>query len=123
MKILLADDDSKIHMILSMWLKRDGHKLSHANNGREAIERLDQGGFDMLISDVNMPLMTGVDLVKATLERPDCPELIVLLTSRCDTQQLDREIDSPRVTVMNKPFSPAELTKLITRLSAQQVHK
>ena len=123
MKILLADDDSKIHMILRMWLTRDGHELSHANNGREAIQSLDEDSFDLLISDVNMPLMTGVDLVKTTLERPDCPALIVLLTSRCDAQELNKDINSPRVRVMNKPFSPAELTKVISELSAQQVHE
>ena len=123
MKILLADDDSKIHMILRMWLTRDGHDLDHASNGCEAIERLDQGSFDVLISDVNMPLMTGVDLAKAALDRPDCPELIVLLTSRCDTHELAKEIGSPRVHLMNKPFSPAELAKLINELSPRQVYK
>jgi CheY-like chemotaxis protein len=117
MRILLADDDPKIHLIISLWLRRKSHDLEAACNGRQALARLQEGGFEGLIADVNMPLMNGVQLVHAALELPAPPRLIVLLTSRCDLPQLRREIDSPRVHFFNKPFSPQALADLIEDLA------
>ena len=118
MKILLADDDSKIHIVVQLWLNRNGHDVDNAQNGREALAQLQQQHYDVLIADVNMPLMNGVELVRAALELPDTPALIMVLTSRCDTAELKREIGSDRVHLFNKPFSPQALIDMIEELSA-----
>jgi len=121
MKILLADDDSKIHVIVHLWLRRNGHDVTAARDGREALAKLDEQPFDVLISDVNMPLMNGVELVKTVLERENGPPLIIMMTSRCDSCALAKEIDSRRVQVLNKPFSPRQLAQLIEEAPVQQI--
>lgn len=116
MKILLADDDRKIHLVVRLWLNRIGHEVISAYNGEEALEMLNDGSFEGLITDVNMPLLKGTELVKATLALPEPPELIVVLTSRCDITELKDQIDAKEVRLFNKPFSPAELSELIEEL-------
>jgi len=120
MKILLADDDARIHLIVGMWLKRNGHDLVSAHNGREALAVLEQDYIDVLVSDVNMPLMTGVELVKSALQSDRCPGLIIMMTSRCDLADLEEEVSSGKVHLFNKPFSPAELIELIEKLITEK---
>ena len=120
MKILLTDDDSNLRFILQMWLEQKGHQPDTANNGKEALGYLKEHKYDILISDVNMPLMNGVELVEATLKLSRQPDLIILLTSRCDKTQIQKQFDSPKVHIYSKPFSPNHLTDLIETLSARQ---
>lgn len=117
MRILLADDDTKIHVIVRMWLEKKGHRVESVNNGKDALTALRKIPFDILISDVNMPLLNGVDLVKEALTLEPGPKLIIILTSRCDNEQLKNHFASPKVHLHNKPFSPAALTELIETLS------
>ena len=120
MRILLADDDPKIHLIVKLWLQRNKHQVDSVNNGVEALEKIKQEKYDCLITDVNMPLMKGVDLIKAALPLENQPPLIILMTSRCDLGELKAEIDSAQVHLFNKPFSPASLAELIENLSTKQ---
>jgi len=119
MKILLADDDPKIHVIVQLWLNKNGHEVEDARNGQEALNMLQTDQFDGLITDVNMPLMDGVELTKTVLQLPQPPGIIVVLTSRCDIARLEKEIKSPIVHLINKPFSPAALSALIEELQKQ----
>ncbi len=113
MKILVADDEHRIQMIIKMWLEQNGHEIVCVNNGKDALEQLRQCHFDGLITDVNMPFIKGKDVVREIVNTPDQPEIIIVLTSRCDLQQLQAEVNSPDVHFVNKPFSPAQLTQYI----------
>lgn len=121
MKILLVDDDHKIHLVVKMWLNRNGHVVESAYNGQEALERLKNEVFQGLITDVNMPLMKGVDLVNAIQQLPNKPQMIVLLTSRCDINQMREQLESTDVHLLNKPFSPAVLAELFENISEAKV--
>ena len=123
MKILLADDDIKIHTVVRLWLGNHGHEVHSAYNGAQALQMISQEHFDGLISDVNMPIMRGNDLVGKVLELPDAPELIVVLTSRCDMDQLAEQFGSGKVHLFNKPFSPSALVKLINQLGSSKALK
>jgi len=102
---------------VQLWLRRNGHDVVSVYNGRDALAKLREGYFDGLITDVNMPLLKGVDLVKKTLLLPFVPKMIVILTSRCDLTQLKQDLDDPRVHIFSKPFSPSALMELIESLS------
>ena len=117
MRILLADGDTKIHVIVRVWLEKKGHCVDSVNNGKDALTALRNTTFDILITDVNMSLLNGIDLVKETLCLESSPKLIILLTSRCDNEQLKNHFASTKVHLHNKPFSPAALTELIETLS------
>ncbi|MCK5114659.1 MAG: response regulator [Phycisphaerae bacterium] len=121
MNILLADGDSKIHLIIRMWLQNQGHEIFCTANGRSALELLEQNSYDCLITDVNMPLMNGIELIEKALKLPNSPKTIVVMTSRCDAGQIKSQIDNPKVHVFNKPFSPKVLTELIGDIDQQKV--
>ena len=120
MKILLADDDSKIHLIMRVWLGKNAHEVTTVTNGREALALLQAGRFDGLIADVNMPLLNGKELMRQVLTLADPPGMIILLTSRCDTDRIRAEIASDRVHIYNKPFSPRALSELIEKLGRHE---
>jgi two-component system chemotaxis response regulator CheY len=113
MKILFVDDDPILHGIVNLWLTKNGHVMESANNGAEALDLLQSDDYDVLITDVNMPLMNGVELVKETIKLPSPPPLIIVLTSRCDLPLLRDNIDSTTVLLFNKPFNPTKLIALI----------
>ncbi len=121
MNILFADDDWKIHLIMGLWFQKRSFAFEGARNGREALEQLESSSFDVLITDVNMPLLNGIELVDAVLKRKDAPKLIVVLTSRCDGAQLQEHFADSRVHVFNKPFSPAALTDLIDQFAMEKI--
>ena len=116
MKILLADDDPKIHAVMRLWLSRNDCELETALNGREALAKLQSSRFDGLITDINMPLMNGVELIRAAQRLPGPPRLTIILTSRCDTAQLQEQLNASNVEFLSKPFSPAALVGLIEKL-------
>lgn len=120
MKILLADDDPKVRLIVKLWLERNGHEVSLACDGAEALTMLEAEHFDGLITDVNMPLLAGIDLVKRTLQLPEQPDIIVVLTSRCDLEDLREAEKSAKVHFFNKPFSPMALAALIQDLACPE---
>jgi two-component system chemotaxis response regulator CheY len=120
MKILLADDAQTIHRIVNLWLSQNGHQVTNVENGKIALEKLESEAFDALITDVNMPLVNGVELVRKALRLPDPPRLIVVLTSRCDLPQLKDTIDYANVHLFNKPFRPIELIELLESCESQK---
>jgi DNA-binding response OmpR family regulator len=119
MRILLADDDTNIHFIMKMWMNRNGHEVVSVYNGEEALAKLKEQEFEGLITDVNMPLKKGIDLVKEVLQLSRRPKLIVVLTSRCDTSQLRQQLDCCDVHLFTKPFSPSVLAELIEKLDKE----
>jgi two-component system, NtrC family, response regulator HydG len=68
-KLLVADDDEGVRAGLVANLELDGYQVVEARDGAEAIQLLDQQAFDLIISDVVMPLATGVDVLSAVRKR------------------------------------------------------
>jgi len=115
-RILLADDDAHIVRVMSIWLERHGYDLVTASNGAEALEVLDRGGIDLIVSDMNMPVMDGVAMARAIRDRGEVDVPILLLTARCDQQKLAGQMEEYRVLVYPKPFVPSKLVAEVNRL-------
>ena len=79
-KILIVDDEPLIRDALAFKLKRDGYYVETADDGEKAIAILDQKNFDIIISDIMMPFVSGFELLKILKERgTEAP--ILMLTS------------------------------------------
>ena len=74
MKILLVDDDKVVLQTIGDFLKRQGHELSTAYDGAEALPLTEESAPDLIISDIQMPGMDGIDFLKAIRERSPEPE-------------------------------------------------
>ena len=62
-KILIVEDDPLINKMYSEKLSRDGYEVEVASNGREGLEKLKAGGFNLIILDIMMPVMSGTELI------------------------------------------------------------
>jgi CheY-like chemotaxis protein len=67
MKILLADDDQSLRRVLQFKLKKHGHEVTAVDDGAKALERLSAGQWDLLISDVKMPNVDGIELLEQSM--------------------------------------------------------
>ena len=114
--ILIADDDAHIVRVLSMWLGRHGHEIVTARNGEAALETLDGTSVDLIISDMNMPVLDGVGLAKAVRGKVGATIPIIVLTARCDQERLNEQLAVYGVRVYPKPFLPSQLVVEINRL-------
>lgn len=107
--IIIVEDQAHIRRILTMWMSRHGHEVHTASKGLDALEHLRTHAVDLMITDVNMPGMNGIELTRLAFDA--CPTLrsVFIVTSRCDENSIRAELPDPRVSVHLKPFSPSQL--------------
>lgn len=115
-KILIVDDDAHIVRVLSMWLDRHGYAVVTARNGGAALATLEREEIDVIISDMNMPFLDGVGLVKAVRAKGGPTIPILMLTARCDQERLNEQFAAYGVRVYPKPFLPSQMVVEINRL-------
>ena len=110
--ILLVDDESAITENLIPFLKRSGFAVSVATNGQEALEKLGGGTFDLIVSDVLMPVMDGRELLRS-LRKADNWMPIILLTQVGEAFERAIALEEGADDYINKPFEPHELVARI----------
>ena len=84
-RILVVDDEPSMRQMLAIVLKREGYDVSLAENGRSAVAALERGPFDLLISDIKMPDMSGVDVLRAA-KQVDPDILGIMITAFASTE-------------------------------------
>ena len=114
--ILIAEDEVHIAHVLSIWLKRHGYEILEARNGAVALELLKCQPIDVVISDVNMPVLNGLELARAVRQDLGLAIPFLLLTARCDQLELARQLEPYGVNIYPKPFRPSHLVAEIKRL-------
>jgi len=76
--VLVAEDDADLRELLCRMLARGGHGAAHASNGREALKRFHERRFDVVITDMLMPEMDGIELIRALrVVRPGLPIIAI----------------------------------------------
>ncbi len=109
-RLLLIDDDPNLILLVKDYLEFRGYKVITAENGREALEVLEQETPDMIICDVMMPEMDGYSLVKAIREDPKTSWIPVLfLSAKGQSQDRVKGLNIGADVYMVKPFEPEEL--------------
>ncbi len=109
-KLLLIDDDPNLILLVKDYLEFRGYEVVTAENGREALEVLDQQTPDMIICDVMMPEMDGYSLVSAIRSDPKTSWIPVLfLSAKGQSQDRVKGLNIGADVYMVKPFEPEEL--------------
>jgi CheY-like chemotaxis protein len=114
--ILIADDNEAIRSILKMTLEFGGYRVEEAVDGRQAFERLSQGSYALLISDIDMPHVTGhelLDKVRTELGALDLPVIICTAELKIDRNRL---IERGANLVLRKPVPPTALLEAVAGL-------
>ncbi len=120
-RILVAEDDPHILRLISMWLKRQGHDVLEARHGLAARDLLQAEPVDVLISDINMPGLDGLELIEAVVPAGLVRRGVVVLTNRWDHGEIRTRLAAWGVHVLPKPFSPSRLSELIESLTSSDV--
>jgi EAL domain-containing protein (putative c-di-GMP-specific phosphodiesterase class I) len=109
-----VDDEPGILRVLERYLSREGHNVETFDSGGAALARLPQGNFEVVISDIRMPGMDGIQLLRAVRECDrDLPVLLVTGTPNIDTASLAIEYGAHRY--LTKPFDRDELISSVAR--------
>jgi len=94
----------------------DPDRIREAGNGAEAIERLEEAPVDLVLLDINMPVMNGEEFVEAIRQRPEFADvLIVIVSTEANRQRLDRLVELGVSESLHKPFEPEALAEIIGR--------
>ncbi len=107
MKILIADDSRAMRMIVTRTLRQaglSGHDLLEAENGRQALDMVAERSPDLILSDWNMPEMTGIDLLK-TLRLNGINTPFCFVTSEGSDEMRELAISSGALGLIAKPFT------------------
>ena len=111
--ILIADDEARIRRLVSDFLKRDGHTIVEAADGKEALNILEnrRPGLDMAILDVMMPGMDGFEVLRELREQEhgETHLPVMLLTARAEDADQVRGLEGGADDYVTKPFSVPEL--------------
>ena len=120
-RILIADDEEAVRGLVARALQMDGHSTVTAQDGAEALDILtrEAGKFDLLLTDIKMPLMDGIALALATAR--DFPRLtILLMTGFADQRERASGLNAIIHDVITKPFSVADIRGAVTQALAAQ---
>lgn len=113
-RILIVDDDSAVQRILARVFQRSGYTVETASNGLQALAKLAEGSFAAMVSDIQMPKMTGRELVAhLASEGPYLPGCVFIVTSRSETDEREWVSQFPGVSLLEKPVSPKEILRLV----------
>ena len=109
MSILIVDDSSVMRRILMNTLKKLGYsEFIEAENGAQALARLEEGGVSIIFTDWLMPVMNGLDLILAVREQdPKLP--IIMVTARAAPEDIILAVKAGATNYIVKPFTPKTL--------------
>jgi DNA-binding NtrC family response regulator len=113
-KILVVDDEAVVRELTVEILRRSGYEPHGVPSARHALDLLDEESFDLVVSDVVMPEMTGVEfLYELRARRPDLP--VVLMTGGSkEPERASKAVELGACSLLYKPFSHAELNAVVT---------
>ncbi len=116
--ILIVDDEQSYRQLLSLVFDGDGHTMRTATNGREALKSLEEEPADLIISDVKMPDMDGIEMLRAV--RETLPDLgVILMTAFASVETAREAFKLGADDFIQKPFDVEEL-KLIVRKTLEK---
>ena len=105
-RILLVDDEQPIQTLLSFPLQRDGYEVVQASDGREALARFDEQAFDLVVLDVMLPRMDGLEVCRRLRARSSVP--IIMLTAKSEEIDKVLGLELGADDYITKPFSLRE---------------
>jgi DNA-binding response OmpR family regulator len=113
-RILVADDDPKHAQLIKLYLEREGHQVLTVSDGRAALEQARARRPDLIVLDVMMPIVDGLDVCR--ILRAESNVAILLVTARSSENDMLLGLDIGADDYLGKPVSPRELTARVRAL-------
>ncbi|MCX8028102.1 MAG: response regulator [Thermodesulfovibrionales bacterium] len=117
MKILVVDDDKTTRKLLSLYLKSKGHEVVTAENGLEALEKLGTESVNLVVTDMNMPYMDGIELVKNIRNEETVSHIpIIMVTTEADEDEKKRAFEAGVDDYLVKPTNAEQINSSILKI-------
>ena len=116
-KILAVDDEKFIVRLVQVTLERQGYQVVTANDGKEALEKVESERPDLMVLDVMMPYMDGFEVLQTLRRNPSTRDIpVIMLTAKAQDADVFRGWQSGVDCYLTKPFNPLELVSFVNRI-------
>ena len=115
--IMTADDSASLRQMVSFTLKQANYEVMEAVDGRDALKKLDGVSVDMLITDLNMPNMDGIELIRQVRAKPQSKFIpIIMLTTESQASKKQEGKSAGATGWIVKPFKPEQLIAVVKKV-------
>jgi DNA-binding NtrC family response regulator len=118
-RILVAEDEANLRLVLQKELQRMGHDVRAAADGEAALKLLEESNVDVLLSDISMPNMDGMELLRRVHQRPNPPE-VIMLTGHATVETAIEAMKLGAYDYLSKPYRIAELDALVKQAAEKR---
>ncbi|HEX8188705.1 MAG TPA: sigma-54 dependent transcriptional regulator [Pyrinomonadaceae bacterium] len=118
-RILVAEDEANLRLVLQKELQRMGHDVRAAPDGEAALKLLEESNVDVLLSDISMPHMDGMELLRRVHQRPNPPE-VIMLTGHATVESAIEAMKLGAYDYLSKPYRIAELDVLVKQAAEKR---
>ena len=115
-KIVLAEDNSTLSLLLKFKLEKEGYQLFIAKDGKEALELIENNDPQLILTDVMMPFVSGLEVISHVRNKLNKQTPIVVFSSAGQEEMVLKAFNLGANDFMGKPFSPNELIMRVKRL-------
>ena len=120
MKILIVDDDKTTRKLLSLYLKGSGFEVVTAENGLNAMEKLGSETFQLVLTDLNMPYMDGIEFLKTMKSNPGTSHIpALMLTTETDEEERQRAFRAGADGYLSKPVTAEVVVTKIRQMVSE----
>jgi DNA-binding NtrC family response regulator len=118
-RILVVDDEPVVRESLLNWFAEDGYPIEMADSGYEALQKMKESNWDILLTDVKMPGMDGLELQQQVKKL--APEVtVIIMTAYASVDSAMQAIKEGAYDYVTKPLDPEDLTQIIERAWERQ---
>lgn len=118
-RILIVDDEKNLRLTMTMCLEPLGYEIGTADNGEDALRQLDNQEFDLILLDIRLPGMDGLDVLRRVVKQhPDI--LIVMVSAHGTVESAVEAMKLGAVDFIQKPFTPHELRTIVQQVLDRQ---
>jgi two-component system response regulator AtoC len=114
-RVLVVDDESNLRLVIRKELTRLGHEVEVASDGEEAWQLLEEKDFEVMLTDINMPRMNGIELLRRLRENHQNPPEVIMLTGYATVESAIEAMKLGAYDYLMKPYRISELAVLISQ--------
>jgi two-component system chemotaxis response regulator CheY len=115
--ILTVDDSPSLRMAIRIALTGAGYSVTEAGDGQEGLQKATSGQYDMIVTDLNMPIMDGLTMIRELRKSPaQCGTPIIFLTTESDDAMKQQAKAAGATGWLVKPFVPEQLIKIAKKV-------
>lgn len=116
-KILITEDEDSLRSFVARALRLDGHETQEAADGAEGLQLLEEAEYDLLLSDIRMPVMDGIELAHKAADQ--FPHLkILLMTGYAEQRERADDLMAKIIDVVDKPFALPDIRRAVAQALA-----